>query len=1344
MSESTKPAVDPLLSGDSGEAAAVPSYSLDDDSDDDDDEDYNKLEGDYSDDDVSVEDEDGQAGDGHISALASRTNHLINSYRDYIAEMSSDPIVGGDADAAAAVIAVMEGGRTAEDERLEEEAPPPPPGAKGFIAQFQDGRKGATLFRDFSFKDDPPRQNYNVNLHLHRFDDDHSFSTYDGKFENSGRSRRGYFYTMLRSAGFRRCAFGMIALGAIVGISVGITKAQQRKQQESPDWEGMLAEEEQSGTTIYQPVVPIEPNNQSNSKEISQLYQHSSMQYNPVWFSREQGWNGQTYDAAMSFCAAQMGGLIICSYDAICPAGENMMPIGGKKAGAEPNESSWAPFIDEENAWTQVGISESWCEKHDGAPKWGINGEGSEGVTRYVACCRARANDGTATVIANIPSIADAEAEQEFITQESMEKFKGQWFDRTTGWKGATYNQAISFCASKGKMIVCPYEAYCVDGINSVPFGGVKVGFNGEKEQWAPIANKNDEWVQIGPENKCITKSQMQEQSPSWEFTQEGGEVITQHLMCCQIEEVEEASANGGSAPTPVPNDEVQQAQFSWAAEAYEPEWFDRNNGWLGTDYNEAITFCQQKQGKTICPFEAYCPMTKAPGSVPFGGVKSTYSWAPIDDAENWWVQVSDTDTCDLYNEMNGGPPSWGEGGKNEIETGYIMCCKQPDAGMGDADYYHSSMSDGTEANTTTVSINLSECQDHPTAAVTTDGKTCSNFISLVGRVSLHNARCHHESPLKNENGETLLVKDVCRLSCGECGDAWTDEPVATAVEEPVADDIVVGKTPEELGQKYSAVSLKYRPRWYNRENGWNGRTYQESVNFCEAQGPNIMLCPMEALCPNGVGQRPYPGPQILEQESWAAFVDRANGWVHVGGDNAALDCVPYESMHPTSPEWGQSGLNSEEITRHILCCSEIGDEVQVPSQPQPESSTSPTVLAMDASLSVEEYDLLVETGTKFRVNRYDRNSGWSGSSYYEALAFCGKKSATVCPYESYCPQGPSKAVVGGMATSSQWVPFINVANGWIQIGPDDTCMPYSSINPFPPEWGLTGENKAETSHIMCCEPDDNWIPQDQTANGVVSSAQSQIDKIAMDMFKPIWFGRKHGWQGGSHQDALKFCNNIGGMDLCPIMALCPDGKTLFNGMQPFPSEQWSPLSDGEWVLTGTVEADPSATCQMYHVLTNQPLSSTDSLSEEKKQHIMCCAKSDDTVQDDAIKATMQPSWYDSSAGWTGGSHSDAIAFCRNNGGKDLCPYVGYCPHGEGYQPFPGHPVDFNTETLQWSPWDEGTDKGWVLISQKYQNSATTCMKYSDLEGGIPPWDESSNLAERKKYILCCSARDNN
>eukprot|EP00985_Skeletonema_marinoi_P017770 scaffold9839_cov157-Skeletonema_marinoi.AAC.5 len=172
MSDSTKPVVD-LLSGGDGdsEEAAVPpkasadvaKYSIDED------EEYNKLEGNYSDDDEEDEDQT----DRNISALASRTNHLINSYRDYIAEMSNDPIVGGDAAAAASVIAVMESGKTAtaaeeEEEELiseEKEEEATLPGAKGFIGQFQDARKGATLYSDFTFKDDPPHlNNNNINL----------------------------------------------------------------------------------------------------------------------------------------------------------------------------------------------------------------------------------------------------------------------------------------------------------------------------------------------------------------------------------------------------------------------------------------------------------------------------------------------------------------------------------------------------------------------------------------------------------------------------------------------------------------------------------------------------------------------------------------------------------------------------------------------------------------------------------------------------------------------------------------------------------------------------------------------------------------------------------------------------------------------------------------------------------------------------------------------------------------------------------------------------------------------------------------------------------------------------
>ncbi|KAK1739205.1 hypothetical protein QTG54_009748 [Skeletonema marinoi] len=470
----------------------------------------------------------------------------------------------------------------------------------------------------------------------------------------------------------------------------------------------------------------------------------------------------------------------------------------------------------------------------------------------------------------------------------------------------------VILCQSR-KNGVCPYEGYCPEGENSVPFGGVKVGFDGEQEQWAPIGNKYDEWVQIGPVNMCMMATDIQEDKPAWEYTEEGSQIITQHVMCCPVVV---GNGDGGSAPSPttavnneaqqapsaVTSGEAKQAQFDWAAEAYEPLWFDRSNGWLGTNYGEAINFCQQQQGKTICPFEAYCPMTKAPESIPFGGVKSEYSWAPIDDAENWWVQVSGADTCQLYNEMNGGPPSWGMVGKNELETRYVMCCKRPDAGMGDADYYHSSMSDQTETLPEVV-IDKDECQDHPTAVITTDGKTCENFIAHVGRVPLHNTRCSHESPVKDENGATLLVKDVCRLSCGTCGNVWPNGPAATTSDE----------TPAEKPQPSQTVEV------------------------------------------------------------------------------------------------------------------------------------------------VEENDALAEAGAKFKVSRYDRDTGWHGSSYYEALKFCGARGATVCPYEAYCPQGPGKAIVGGMEASSQWVPFINVANGWIQIGPEDTCMPYNSLNPFPPEWGLTG-----------------------------------------------------------------------------------------------------------------------------------------------------------------------------------------------------------------------------------------------------------------------------------------------
>ncbi|KAL7552990.1 hypothetical protein ACHAWF_016231 [Thalassiosira exigua] len=62
-----------------------------------------------------------------------------------------------------------------------------------------------------------------------------------------------------------------------------------------------------------------------------------------------------------------------------------------------------------------------------------------------------------------------------------------------------------------------------------------------------------------------------------------------------------------------------------------------------------------------------------------------------------------------------------------------------------------------------------------------------------------------------------------------------------------------------------------------------------------------------------------------------------------------------------------------------------------------------------------------------------------------------------------------------------------------------------------------------------------------------------------------------------------------------------------------------------------------------------------------------------------------------------------------------------------------GHIYDFNQEGEQWAP-IQG-ENSWVMIGQKYQNSATTCMSFEWLEGSSPG---DGITAEFKRHIMCC------
>lgn len=67
-----------------------------------------------------------------------------------------------------------------------------------------------------------------------------------------------------------------------------------------------------------------------------------------------------------------------------------------------------------------------------------------------------------------------------------------------------------------------------------------------------------------------------------------------------------------------------------------------------------------------------------------------------------------------------------------------------------------------------------------------------------------------------------------------------------------------------------------------------------------------------------------------------------------------------------------------------------------------------------------------------------------------------------------------------------------------------------------------------------------------------------------------------------------------------------------------------------------------------------------------------------------------------------------------------------------------GHAQDFNSIGEQWAPiYGEGTNH-WVMIGQKYGNSATTCMDSLQLVGGEPAWGLSNERPEIKTYIMCC------
>ena len=387
------------------------------------------------------------------------------------------------------------------------------------------------------------------------------------------------------------------------------------------------------------------------------------------------------------------------------------------------------------------------------------------------------------------------------------------------------------------------------------------------------------------------------------------------------------------------------------------------------------------------------------------------------------------------------------------------------------------------------------------------------------------------------------------------------------------------------------------------------------------------------------------------------------------------------------------------------------------------------------------------------------------------------------------CPFGEESNPLRNDMTGDVWTPILDSPNSWIS----NLCVKYSSLHNSPPYWGLTGGAITDmTPQIMCCrEPDDHAIAGMMSMD--VAIAKTKAEEEIMEEWDPVWFSAKHGYRGKyellpyhmnrhllrshpsylcsfpfsgtSYQDAINFCKNIADMVLCPKKAYCSPYSEmhLYLQREPFEGDQWAPVasengtSEEYWISIGE---DASVCATHEELLLPLPEWITDGSEQESKQNVLCCQNPHHLAKEQSLASDLDPIWVDGAHGWSGGSHDDANKFCESFNFRRLCPYSAYCPHGLGQEPMGGHTADFNTvgERISyfflsrvknwpnlnisstgemWAPL-LGTTNHWVMIGQKYQNRATTCMDNYQLEGEEPSWGLSNERPEMKSFIMCC------
>ena len=699
--------------------------------------------------------------------------------------------------------------------------------------------------------------------------------------------------------------------------------------------------------------------------------------------------------------------------------------------------------------------------------------------------------------------------------------------------------------------------------------------------------------------------------------------------------------------------------------EAYRPAWCGVDSGWGGAAHDDARAFCGSRPrgddgaALRLCPPSAYCPNGPIDAKPlymqmdAFEGVQ----WAPVSTHDNSWIMVGKFNehspmTCHSYLEIHQKEPDWGLDGTSSELKKHILCCEENSDDDGDL-----------------LDVD-GEAQTKPGGDDGDDGDDEGDKLTDMA-IGIHKADIDTSGGSNNA--------DTAGQQPGD-----NDGSSSTAALEAETNN-----THEQPSSSMTASETKiqdaHRPAWFSNEFGWRGTTHEDAGAFCEsiphgADG-TLRLCPLEAYCPNGPRdiEQLYLQMDAFDGVQWAPYAatpigDEApedNAWLMVGNvDDGRLTCRTYPEINHHEPAWGLDG-SSTQLKEHILCCEDnsggenvdaqvtmatpadgggdAGDKlavmaVGIQKQEADDSKASSNSFSNsdsgdvgDSSVPISSQELAggndqasfgnsltewdMKTQEAYNPAWFSNLTGWHGTTYEDAIAFCesiplGEDGGMLhlCPLEAYCPNGPRDTEQLYLQMDAfdgvHWAPYVAhgdeapMDNAWLMVGDIDdghlACATYHDINHRDPSWGLDGSSPQLKEHILCCE--DNTGNYDGGGVSKVDAAQDQFTTS----------------DGGGSDDA--------GDNLDMAEQQGADSSASSNN---FSNSDSSEVGD-----------------------SSMPIHSQEVAGFDKASF------------ENSVTNTFNPVWFDNNrGGWGGGSHDDAISFCKQFAGShskrmELCPYA--------------------------------------------------------------------------------------